>query len=87
MPTAVGDALLACPRCRTDVTAIRPWPHWKKLRAVYFGGLGVALLGAPVILADGFILIPTLMLYMSAIGTLNRLVRERPTCTRCGSDL
>jgi ribosomal protein S27AE len=80
-------ATVACPRCRQSVQALWPWPHWKKVRAGYFAGLGLALLGAPVILADGFIMIPTLMLYMSAIGPLNRLVRERPICTRCGGQL
>jgi len=78
---------LPCPRCARAVRPIRPWPHWKKARIAYFSVLGLALCGAPVILADGFILIPTLMLYMSAIGPLNSFARQRPVCSRCSAVL
>jgi len=73
-----------CPRCRRDVRTIRPWPHWRKVRVLYFCLLGIALFGAPVILADGFILIPSLMLYISAIGPINQMVAKQPTCVDCG---
>ncbi len=76
-----------CPRCQNAVRPIRPWPHWRKVRMAYFGGLGLALCGGPVILADGFIMIPTLMLYISAIGPLNSFVRVRPVCSRCSAEL
>ena len=55
------------------------------MRYLYFAGLCVALCGAPVILADGFFLIPSLMLFMVAIGPLNSLVRKKPTCADCGA--
>ena len=77
--------LVPCERCRAEVVPVRPWPHWRKVQWAHRAGLGLALCGAPVILADGFILIPMLMLYMSAIGPLNGFVRERPTCSRCGA--
>jgi hypothetical protein len=73
-----------CPRCKRWVDVDRPWPHWRKLRVLYFGVLGLALMGGPVILADAFVLIPCLMLYMSAIGPLNGLSRKEPICMRCG---
>ena len=76
-----------CPRCRNAVRPLRPWPHWRKVRVAYFAGLGLALCGGPVILADGFIMIPCLMLYMSAIGPINRLAREVPTCSKCSAQL
>jgi hypothetical protein len=44
-----------------------------------------ALFCAPVILADGFVLIPMLMVFIAAIGPLNTLVAKRPTCADCGS--
>ena len=47
--------------------------------------LGVALLGTPVILCDGFVLIPSLMLFMAAIGPLNALVAKPATCAQCGA--
>jgi hypothetical protein len=55
------------------------------MRGLYFALLGVALFGAPVILADGFVLIPTLMVYIAAIGPLNALVAKKPTCAQCGA--
>ena len=82
---ATPDKTGFCPRCRQDVQTVRPWPHWRKLRYLYFGLLGVALCGAPVILADGFILIPTLMIFIAAIGPLNSLVAKKPTCATCGA--
>lgn len=73
-----------CPRCREDVRTVRPWPHWRKVRYGYFGVLGCALLGSPVLLCDGFVLIPTLMLFMAAIGPLNSLIQKPVTCMTCG---
>jgi ribosomal protein S27AE len=81
------QAFLHCGRCETAVRPVRPWPHWRKVRMAYFGGLAVALCGAPVILADGFFMIPTLMLYMSAIGPINSFARVKPTCSRCSAVL
>lgn len=82
---ATPDKSGFCPRCRQDVRTIRPWPHWRKVRYGYFAMLGVALFGAPVILVDGFVLIPSLMVFIAAIGPLNSLVAKRPTCAQCGS--
>ena len=64
---------------------VRPWPHWRKVRYGYFATLALALFGAPVILADGFILIPCLMVFIAAIGPLNALIAKRPTCAQCGA--
>jgi hypothetical protein len=74
-----------CPRCREDVRTVRPWPHWRKVRYGYFGVLGCALFGSPVLLCDGFVLIPTLMLFMVAIGPLNSLIAKPITCAQCGA--
>ncbi|MEY4578376.1 MAG: hypothetical protein RL701_3079 [Pseudomonadota bacterium] len=82
---ATPDKTGYCSRCRKDVRTIRPWPHWRKARYAYFGMLGVALFGAPVILADGFVLIPTLMVFIAAIGPLNSLIAKQPTCATCGA--
>ena len=84
---ATPDKTGYCPRCRQDVRTVRPWPHWRRVRYGYFGGLGLALCGAPVILADGFILIPLLMVFIAAIGPLNSLIAKRPTCARCGAEV
>ena len=68
-----------------DVQTVQPWPHWRKVRYAYFGTLSLALFGAPVILADGFILIPCLMIIIAAIGPLNALIAKKPTCAQCGA--
>lgn len=73
-----------CPRCDADVRTVRPWPHWKRVRYGFFGVLGVAAMFSPVILADGCMLIPSLFLFISALGPLNGLAAQQPTCARCG---
>ena len=80
-------AVIMCWRCRQTTEPLRPWPHWRKVRFAYFAGLMLALCGGPVILADGFVLIPTLMVYMAALGPLNALARQRPLCNHCGAAL
>jgi hypothetical protein len=82
---ATTDKSGHCSRCKEDVQTVRPWPHWRRLRYGYFAGLGVALFCAPVILADGFVMIPTLMVYIAAIGPLNSLVAKQATCAQCGA--
>jgi hypothetical protein len=74
-----------CSRCKRGVRTVRPWPHWRKLRYGYFGVLALALFCTPVILCDGFILIPMLMVFIAAIGPLNTLVATKPTCADCGA--
>lgn len=75
---------VACGRCQRWMRPRRPWPHWGKVRVAYFSMFGLALFGGPVILADGFVLIPGLMLYLLAVGPLNSLARQRPMCRACG---
>lgn len=74
-----------CTRCQRAVRTVRPWPHWRKARYAYFATLGVALFCAPVILCDGFVLIPLLMMFIAAIGPLNSLAAKQPTCADCGA--
>jgi hypothetical protein len=74
-----------CPRCKVWMHPIRPWPHWKKARVAYFSAFALLLFGSPVILADPLVLIPTLMLYLLAIGPLNSFARQRAICRRCGA--
>lgn len=74
-----------CSRCQRAVRTVQPWPHWRKARYGYFAMLGVALFASPVLLCDGFVLIPLLMVFIAAIGPLNTLARKRPTCADCGA--
>ena len=74
-----------CGRCKRDVRTVRPWRHWRKARYAYFAILGVAVFCTPVLLCDGFVLIPLLMMFIAAIGPLNTLARAQPTCADCGA--
>jgi hypothetical protein len=74
-----------CPRCRRRVEATWPWSGWVNLRKAWFVGLGLILLGSPLLMADMYVLMPCSMLFISAIGPLNTLARTRPTCLQCGS--
>jgi hypothetical protein len=57
------------------------------VRYGYFAVLTGALFCAPVILADGFVLIPMLMVFIAAIGPLNALVAKLPSCADCGAPI
>lgn len=74
-----------CSRCARGVRTVQPWPHWRRVRYGYFATLSLALFCAPVILCDGFVLIPMLMVFIAAIGPLNTLVAKLPTCADCGA--
>jgi hypothetical protein len=57
------------------------------VRFGYFTVLVGSLFCAPVILADGFVLIPMLMVFIAAVGPLNALVAKLPTCADCGAPI
>lgn len=76
-----------CSRCERGVRTVQPWPHWRRVRYGYFAMLVVALFCAPVILADGFVLIPMLMIFIASIGPLNSFVRKPATCADCGAPI
>jgi hypothetical protein len=84
---ATPDISGNCPRCARGVRTVQPWPHWRRVRYGYFSMLVLALFCAPVILADGFVLIPMLMVFIAAIGPLNALVAKLPTCAECGATI
>jgi hypothetical protein len=84
---ATPDISGHCSRCNQGVRTVQPWPHWRRVRYGYFAVLVGALFCAPVILADGFVLIPMLMVFIASIGPLNSLVRKMPTCADCGAPI
>lgn len=73
-----------CPRCDRNVRTVRPWPHWQKVRYGFFGVLALGALFSPIIMADGCMLVPLLLVFLSALGPLNGLAAEKPTCALCG---
>lgn len=74
-----------CTRCHAHTMIERPWRGWPWLRRGWFVGLGLIVLGSPVIGADGFFLIPMSLLFASGLGPLNDLVHRRSTCLTCGA--
>lgn len=76
-----------CTRCHAHTTFEHPWKGWPWVRRGWFVGIGLIVLGSPVIGADGFVLIPMSLLFASALGPLNDLVHSRATCLSCGARL
>lgn len=74
-----------CTRCQTHTMIERPWRGWPWVRRGWFVGLGLIVLGSPVIGADGFVLIPMSLVFATALGPLNDLVHRRSTCLSCGA--
>lgn len=73
-----------CPRCDADVLADAPWPHWRKVRAVYVALVAVIIVLGPVLAVDYCVMIPSAFIFMTAWGPLNGLVAEKATCRTCG---
>jgi hypothetical protein len=73
-----------CPRCKLRVEASFPWPHWQRLRRAWFCVLAGILSVSPLFMSDSYVLLPSAMVFVSAIGPLNGLARIRATCLRCG---
>jgi hypothetical protein len=73
-----------CPRCSAGVQATWPWSGWVNLRKGWFVGIGLLAMGSPVWMADMYVLMPSAMLFICAIGPLNKLAGVRPTCLDCG---
>jgi hypothetical protein len=79
--------LLYCPRCDTSVQALRPWRGWKHCWRVWLGGLAVMLALTPLLAYDFCVLIPGMMVYLSAGGPLWHLQRTQPVCRKCSLEL
>lgn len=74
-----------CRRCDAHVRTVEPWPHWRRARLAFLGTLGLLGVASPILSADYCVMIPSLMLFLGAIGPLNGYVEEKPTCATCGA--
>lgn len=74
-----------CTRCQAHTQIEHPWRGWPWLRRGWWVGIGLIVLGSPVIGADGFVLIPMSLVFASGLGPLNDLVHRRATCLTCGA--
>lgn len=79
---AATDAL-HCPRCREDVRVLRPWRGWRPAWIAWRMGLVIALSLSPFLAADYCVMLPSLMVFLTAGGPLYAHAKIRPTCRRC----
>jgi hypothetical protein len=73
-----------CPRCAQDVEATFPWPYWGRVRKVWFTIAAGIVMASPVLMSDVYGMLPSAMVFVTAIGPLNALARICPTCLQCG---
>jgi len=76
-----------CTRCHAHTTFEHPWAGWRWVRRGWFVGMGLIVLGSPVIGADAFVLIPMSLVFATALGPLADLVARKATCLTCGAPL
>jgi hypothetical protein len=73
-----------CGRCKRRVLLRTPWRHWRQVRSLWFATLIASLPLLPALAFDACFMLPAFMLFLMAIGPLNELARQRPSCARCG---
>lgn len=78
---------LYCWRCDDLVRAVRPWPHWRKVWIAWCVMIGVLTILSPVMGADYFCMIPTMMGIIVAGGPIYRYATEKPTCSVCSAEI
>jgi hypothetical protein len=61
-----------------------PWAGFRIARALWFLGLGVIVLLAPILASDILVMTPLTVLFLFAGGPLFGFAKEQPTCRVCG---
>lgn len=78
---------LYCRRCDDAVPVIRPWRGWKPAWLVWKIGLVGVVALAPFLASDFCVMLPSMMLYLAAGGSLRAFAKQRPVCRRCSLEL
>ena len=73
-----------CPRCASVVDATWPWPGWRPMKRVFYGGIALLLCLSPFMYADMLVMVPSALVFVSGAGAMNAAARIQPTCLRCG---
>lgn len=81
------EGALYCWRCDDVVRAIHPWPHWKKVRGVWYASMAGLCVIFPMASSDYCVMIPTMMGIIVAGGPIHRYAAEKPTCSVCSAEL
>ncbi|GAB4197419.1 MAG: hypothetical protein OHK0013_05580 [Sandaracinaceae bacterium] len=87
MASKEAASALYCWRCDDLVRAVRPWPHWRKVWIAWCAAIGVIAILSPIMGADYFCMIPTMMGIIVAGGPIYRYATEKPTCSVCSAEI
>ena len=74
-----------CWRCDDVVRPVVPWRHWRKLWLLWCGVISVLAVFSPILGADAFCMIPTMMGIIVAGGPLYRYKSKPPSCGVCSA--
>jgi hypothetical protein len=73
-----------CPRCFSDLPAVTPWSGFRYARPIWFAGVAVLVVLAPILASDIVVMIPLSVVYLFAGGPVLGLAQEPRTCRACG---
>ena len=73
-----------CPRCYCQEKDVWPWVGFRIARVVWWCGLAVIVLLAPILASDILVMTPLTVMFLFAGGPLLWLAKEQPTCRVCG---
>ncbi len=85
--TPAPEATLYCWRCDDVSRAVLPWPHWNKIWWAWCAMIVVITVCSPIMGADYFCMIPTMMGIIVAGGPIYRYAHEKPSCSVCSAIL
>lgn len=83
----VSATTMYCWRCDDVVRPVLPWPHWSKVWIAWCCMIGVITILSPIMGADYFCMIPTMMGIIVAGGPIYRYKREPASCSVCSAQL
>jgi hypothetical protein len=86
-PRETATSTMYCWRCDDVVRPVMPWPHWGKIWIVWCCAIGVITILSPIMGADYFCMIPTMMGIIVAGGPIYRYKREPASCGVCSAQL
>ena len=74
-----------CTRCHQQREVTMPWPHWSRVRRLYFGVPLLALPVLPIMLSDVFLMTPMVVAYLFGVGPLLGTRQLLTKCRDCGA--
>jgi hypothetical protein len=84
---AKREGPLYCRRCVALVPSIRPWHGWKPAWTAWKVGVVGVIAMTPLLASDFCVMLPSMMVYLTAGGPLRAYAKTRPVCRRCSLEL